>query len=160
MSRHLALVLMLGALAAGCGPTVDLADTLEVHEVSSAWWDAGIVDGQNKLVPMITFKLTNHSDQTLNQLQINVLFRRVTEPEVDWGSGFLINPVPEGLAPGATTDSFTVKSQLGYKGTDPRDVMMRSQYFIDAKVDVFAKYSSVQWKKVGEFPVAREMVAP
>src|SRR5690349_2385349 len=98
--RRIAFVLLLGVLAAGCGPKVDLAEVLEVKDVATSWWDMGVVDGQNKLVPMITFKMANKSDQTLNQLQVNVLFRRVTEPEVDWGSGFLMNPIPGGLAPG------------------------------------------------------------
>jgi hypothetical protein len=158
--HKIALIVLLGVLAAGCGPQVDLVENLEVKDIATGWWDMGVVDGQNKLVPQITFELLNKSDQTLNQLQVNVLFRRVTEPEVDWGSGFLMNPVPGGLAPGATTDPFTVKSNLGYKGTDPRDVMMKSEYWVDAKVDLFAKYSSVQWKKIGEFSVTRELLNP
>ena len=158
--HRIALVVLLGMLAAGCAPHVDLVENLEVKDVGTGWWDMGVVDGQNKLVPQISFKLLNKSDQTLNQLQINVLFRRITEPEVDWGSGFLMNPVPGGLESAATTDPFTVKSNLGYKGTDPRDVMMKSEYWVDAKVDLFAKYSSAQWKKIGEFPVTRELLNP
>lgn len=158
--RRIVCFLFLGVLSAGCGPEVDLAKRLEVKNVSTAWWDEGVIGGQNKLVPMITFELANNADQDLNQLQINVLFRRVTEPEIDWGSGFLTNPVPGGFAPGATSKAFTVKSNLGYKGTDPRDVMMKSSYWVDAKVDLYAKYSSVQWKKIGEFPVTRELKNP
>ena len=158
--RTIVLVLVLGVLAAGCGPKVDLTKNLEVREVATSWWDMGVVEGQNKLVPMISFKLANTSEETLKQLQVNAVFRRITEPEVDWGSGFLMNPVPGGLAPGATSDAFTVKSSLGYKGTDPRDVMMKSQYWVDAKVDLFAKYSSMQWKKIGEFPISRELQNP
>ena len=59
--------------------------------------------------------------------------------------------------PGATTKPFTVKSQLGYKGTDPREKLLTNSQFVDAKVDLFAKYSSVQWKKIGEFPVTRQL---
>ena len=157
MRRLAPLLLLLSLAAAGCGPKVDLVKNLEVQAVSTSWWDAGIVDGQNKLVPMITFKVTNHSDQTLGQLQINVLFRKINEPEMDWGSAFLMNPTPNGLAPGATTGDITVKSNLGAKGTDPRDVIIKSKWFVDAKVDVYAKYSSLQWKKVGEFPVTRTL---
>jgi len=158
--RKLACIVLLGVLTAGCGPQVDLTKFLEIKDVTTSWWDMGVVDGQNKLVPMITFKLANNSDQTLKQLQVNILFRRVTEPEIDWGSGFLVNPVPGGLAPGATTDAFTVKSNLGYKGTDPRDVMMKSEHWVDAKVDLFAKYSSAQWKKIAEFPITRDLNNP
>lgn len=157
MRKTVSLLLFLGLLTAGCGPTVDLSKALEVKDVSTAWLDAGIVDGANKLVPTITFTLVNHSDQRLDNMQLNVLFRRVSEPNEDWGSGFVVNAVPEGLMPGATTKPFTVKSQLGYKGTDPREQLLTNSQFVDAKVDLFAKYSSVQWKKVGEFPVTREL---
>ena len=153
------LVLLLGLLSASaCGPSVDLTKGLQVLDVSTAWFDAGIVAGQNKLVPMIVFKLHNISDQTLTSLQLNVLFRRVTEPKEEWGSGFLANAAPGGLAPGATTPPLTVKSNLGYKGTDPREQLLHNSQFVDAKVDLFAKYASTQWVKVAEVVVDRKLV--
>jgi hypothetical protein len=155
------LLLFLTVFAAGCsGPAVDVTKALEVQEVSTAWWDFGVVNGQNKLVPMITFRVKNNSDQVLRVLQINVLFRRVTEPDLDWGSGFLMDPAPGGLQPGATTELLTVKSNLGYTGTEARDVMMQNSAFVDAKVDLFAKYSSLQWKKIAEIAVERKLVTP
>src|SRR5579872_5291857 len=160
MRKIACLLVCSSVLAAACGPMVDLSKGLEVQEVSTAWFDAGIVDGQNKLVPTITFKLKNRSDQTLSHLQLNVLFRRITEPDTDWGSGFVVDAAPGGLAPGSTTQTLTVKSQLGYKGTDPREAMLKNSQFVDAKVDLFAKYSSAQWKKVGEFPVTRVLANP
>ena len=57
-------------------------------DVSTGWFDAGIVDGQNKLVPTVTFTLKNVSDQKLRVLQVNALFRRVTEND-EWGSGLV-----------------------------------------------------------------------
>ena len=137
---------------------MDLTKGLQVPDISTAWFDAGIVDGQNKLVPMITFTLKNVSDQSLNALQVNVLFRRVTEPKEEWGSGFVANAAPAGLAPGAASAPFTVKSNLGYKGTDPREQLLHNSQFVDAKVDLFAKYASTQWVKIGEFRVDRKLV--
>ena len=75
---------------------------LQVEVVATGWFDAGIVNGQNKLVPSVTFKLKNVSDQKLVTLQVNALFRRVSETE-EWGSGFLTVVGSEGLAAGATT---------------------------------------------------------
>ncbi len=46
-----------------CGPTVDLTKGLEVKIVNSGWYDLGIVNGQNKLVPTVTFTLHNTSYQ-------------------------------------------------------------------------------------------------
>src|SRR6267154_1152106 len=97
---------LLAATSAACGPTVDLTKGLQVLDVSSGWFDAGIVNGQNKLVPTISFKLKNVSDQKLATLQINALFRRVGEND-EWGSTFLTAVGSEGLAPGATTAVLT-----------------------------------------------------
>jgi hypothetical protein len=157
-ARALPLIVLLATLAAACGgPTIDLATALEVVDVSTGWLDVGIVDGQNKLVPTVSFKFANVSDQTLNVLQANVLFRRVSETE-EWGSAFLTVTGSEGLAPGATSDVLTAQSQQGYKGVEPRADMLKNQYFVDAKVEVFAKYGSVQWQKLAEYPIARQLI--
>jgi hypothetical protein len=156
--RASACLLLLGLVSAGCGPPVDLTKGLQVLDVASGWFDAGIVDGQNKLVPTISFKLKNVSDQKLTTLQVNALFRRVTEPKEEWGSGFLTVAGPEGLSPGQVTLTLTIKSQLGYKGSDPRDELLHNSHFVDAKVDLFAKYGSTQWKKIGEFQIDRRLI--
>ena len=159
MRKTASLLLLLAMTTAACGgPTVDLSKGLQVLDISTAWRDVGIVDGQNKIVPTITFKVKNVTDQKLTGLQLNLLFRRITEPDEDWGSAFVINPAPGGLAPGQTSNSITATSQLGYKGTEPRAQLLKNSQFVDAKVDLFAKYASVQWKKVGEFPVERQLI--
>ena len=53
----LAFVLTAALAASGCGKTVDLATGLQVLDVSTGWFDAGIVDGKNKLVPSVSFTL-------------------------------------------------------------------------------------------------------
>src|SRR5438477_3042406 len=107
------LLLVAIVSCAACGPTVDLTKGLEVAIVNSGWYDLGIVNGQTKLVPTVLFTLHNTSDQKLVTLQVNALFRRVSENS-EWGSGFLTVAGSQGLAPGATSDPITIKSQLGY----------------------------------------------
>jgi hypothetical protein len=160
MRASVRLLLLLLALASttACGPTVDLTKGLEVAVVNSGWYDLGIVNGQSKLVPTIVFTLRNTSDQKLVTLQINALFRRVTE-NTEWGSGFLTVAGSQGLAPGATSDPITIKSQLGYTGSDQsRQEMLQNSQFVDAKVELFAKYGSTQWVKIGAFPVTRQLM--
>lgn len=141
-----------------CGPTVDLTKGLQVNILSSGWYDLGIVNGQTKLVPTVTFTLHNLSDQKLVALQINALFRRVTE-NTEWGSGFLTVVGSEGLAPGATTEPTTIKSQLGYTGSDQsRQEMLQNAHFVDAKVELFGKHGSTQWVLLGSFPIARQLL--
>jgi hypothetical protein len=146
-------------LAAACAPPVDLTKNLQVLDVSTGWFDAGIVNGQNKLVPTITFKVKNNSDQSLKVLQANVLFRRVSDPNVEWGAGFLSVSGSEGLGPGATSTPLTVKSNLGYTGSDQtRQELLQNKAFVDATVQVFAKYGSIQWAKMGEYPIERRLI--
>jgi hypothetical protein len=159
--RHLALacVTIAALAAASCAPPVDLTKYLQVLDVSTGWFDAGIVNGQNKLVPTINFKLKNQSDQSLKVLQANVLFHRVSDPAVEWGAGFLPVTGSEGLGPGAVTNPLTVKSNLGYTGSDQtRQEMLQNKAFVDATVQVFAKYGSAQWVKMGEFPIERRLI--
>ncbi|MEP7307205.1 MAG: hypothetical protein ABJA98_16960 [Acidobacteriota bacterium] len=151
-------LLLLLVVCAGCGPTVDLATSLQVQDSSTGWFDLGVVNGQNKLVPSITFSLKNNSDQKLSTLQVNALFRRVTEKD-EWGSGFLTAAGSSGLAPGAATPPLTIRSQLGYTGSEQsREDMLRNTHFVDATVELFAKYGSAQWKRIGQFPVTRRLI--
>src|SRR3954467_876651 len=153
------LLLLAIASTAACGPTVDLTKGLEVTIINSGWYDLGIVNGQNKLVPTVTFTLRNTSDQKLVTLQINALFRRVTE-NTEWGSGFLTVVGSQGLAPGATTDPITIKSQLGYTGSDQsRQEMLQNSHFVDAKVELFGKYASTQWVLLGSYPITRQILS-
>jgi len=152
------LILLALTISVACGPTVDLTKGLQVTILNSGWYDLGIVNGQNKLVPTVAFTLHNTSDQKLATLQINALFRRVTE-NTEWGSGFLTVVGSQGLAPGATTDPITIKSQLGYTGSDQsRQEMLQNTHFVDAKVELFGKYGSTQWVLLGTYPITRQLL--
>ncbi len=158
MRASACLVALLVFVSAGCNPKVDLSKGLQVLDVSTGWYDAGVVEGKNKLVPSISFKLKNVSDQRLGTLQVNALFRRVTEKD-EWGTGFITVAGSEGLAPGQTTGLLPIRSQLGYTGTDPRQQMLENKEFVDAKVELFAKYGSTQWTRIGEYPIARQLIS-
>jgi hypothetical protein len=163
MARMRAFVRLLVSLTilftAGCGPTIDLTKGLVVTITNSGWYDLGIVNGQNKLVPSVTFTLRNSSDQKLVTLQINALFRRAGE-NTEWGSGFMTVVGSQGLAPGATSDPITIKSQLGYTGSDQsRQEMLQNSHFVDAKVELFGKYASTQWVLLGSYPITRQLLS-
>jgi len=63
-------------------------------------------------------------------------------------------------APGSATSSRTVAGQQGYTGTDDRDEMLRNSHFVDAKAELFVKSGSSNWTRVGEYPVARQLLPP
>ncbi len=143
--------------AQACSAGADVATAIEVLDVSSGWFDAGIVNGQNKLVPSVTFKLKNVSDKPVTTLQANILFHRVNSAE-EWGSSFLKVAGSQGLAPGATTDPLTAKSDLGYTSEDPRAAMLKHSQFVDAKVRILAKAGSNYWHPLGEYQIERRLL--
>lgn len=160
MRARLLLLLSLVAPLAGCSsPHVDLRTALEIVDVSTGYFDMGVVNGQNKIVPSITYKLKNRSSVTLDVLQTNHSFKRQGEQD-EWGNGYLKVTGREGLAPGETSRALTVRSQLGYTGLESRQKMLENQYFVDAYVRVLAKYNNAQWVEVGQFPIARRVLEP
>jgi len=158
MRASLIVAVFAAALSAACEPTVDLTAGLEVVEVSTGWSDAGIVNGQNKLVPFVSFKFKNVSNQVLSTLQANVLFSRVGE-ETEWGSSYIKVAGSEGLAPGAVSGTQNVACPKGYTGSESRQQMLDNPSFVDARVRIMAKYSSAQWKLVGEYTIDRRLLA-
>jgi hypothetical protein len=146
---HVPLILLGVLLTVACGPGVDLTKGLQVEVVSQ--------DGLTKLVPTIALRLKNVSNEKLVALQVNAVFRRVNNPD-KWDDVFRIAVGSEGLAPGRDTAPLTFASQLGYTGVESRTDMLQNTHFVDAKVDVFAKYGSGQWTRLGEYPIVRQLI--
>jgi hypothetical protein len=159
-ARRPLLLVAAAVFAVSCGPPpVDLKQGLEISVVGTGWFDAGLVeDGKNKLVPTVSFTIKNVSDQTLISLQMMGSFFRVSDTNSEWGNTLLTVARSEGLAPGATTPVLTIRSPLGYTGTEPRDEMLRNSHFVDAMVKLVAKYGSVQWTHVKEVPIERQLI--
>jgi len=61
-ARGLAAALASTLLVLGCSaPPVDLKQALQIDVVATGWYDAGIVDGKNKLVPTVSFTVKGQS---------------------------------------------------------------------------------------------------
>ncbi len=159
-ARGLAAALASALLALGCGaPPVDLKQALQIDVVSTGWFDAGIVDGKNKLVPTVSFTIKNVSTQNIVSLQMMASFFRVTDTSSEWGNSLMTVAGSEGLAPGATTATLTMKSPLGYTGTESRGEMLQNSHFVDALVKLVSKYGSAQWAHIREVPIERKLIA-
>jgi len=154
-------LLLAAALASvagsACRQTIDPVTTLEPVEVITGWFDAGIVEGKNKLVPSVSLKLRNKSADQVRSVQINAIFRRVGEMEM-WGEHFTIAVPREGVAPGEVTKELVLQSQLGYTGEQPRLQLLQNSQFVDAKVELFLKQGSQVWSKLAEYPIQRQLL--
>lgn len=142
--------------AAACGPA-GTVQQLVFADVVTGYHDEGIVNGENKLVPQITFRLQNTGAEPVGTVQLNVHFR------VDGADGNMdevLVRVPGGneIAPSATTDPIVVRSKVGYTSLAPRAEMLQNSQFRDVTVRVFAKSGSAQWAPIGEFTVDRTLL--
>lgn len=160
-SRFASLVLLAAALlslpACTRGAAQDITKMLAVTGVKTGWWDMGVEDGKNKLVPTAILTLKNVSDQPISIVSLNAVVRRTGEPE-EWGGAYVKLIGSEELPAGASAKPAVLRSNLGYTGTEPRAKMLMHKQFLDATVEVFVKHGGEQWVKLGMWPIARELL--
>jgi len=141
-----------------CGAPLDLPKTLEVIDVSTGYFDAGITDGKNKIVPTVALRLKNRSNETIESVQVMAKFNVIGDVE-ELGSAPFVRAIGmDGLAPGKATDLMVMKTNLGYTSEAPRAEMFTNSLFKDVKVEVFGKYKAQQFQKLGEFVIARQLL--
>ncbi len=157
---------ILPLLAAGCGKPVDLKQVLQVSDLSGGYHDAGIVDGRNKIVPSVTFRLKKSTSDSLRPLSVNVVFKQLPKAgtavppgqpaESDWDEVFKQSVPFEG----DQTELLTVRAAAGYTGDPPQsraDILKHSQ-FQDVRVHIFVKHSSSQWVEVAQLDLPRQLL--
>jgi hypothetical protein len=155
---RLAAVALAGIVSISCGSSEHAVAALEPLDVVTGWFDAGIVEGgKNKLVPSVTLKLRNKSDEPIRSVQVNAIFRRVGEQEM-WGEYFGWAIPREPLPAGATTNTLVMRSALGYTGEQARMQMLQNSQFVDAKVEIYLKQGSRVWAKLAEYPIQRQLL--
>ena len=158
LRRRLAALLVLGFAAsapAGCGAPVDLKQSLQVTDVSNGWFDAGIADGRNKLVPSVTFTLKKNANVDLSSVSLNVSFVFVNDQEPN--DDVFVQQIP---FDGNQTAPITVRSKVGFTGDPPqtRAEMLQNSKFTDMDARIFAKQSSSQWVELQRVHIARQLL--
>ena len=148
--------LLAAALSSGsCSKPVDLKQALEVTVISSGWFDAGIHNGKNKLVPSITYKLKKNGDVKLTSISLNHTFIFIDTQ--DHSGDVFVQNVP---FEGAETAPIVVRSEFGYTADPPqtRADMLKNSYFRDMEVAMFGKRGSSQWVELQRVKVARQLL--
>src|SRR5215831_18900344 len=159
-------ILTAALLATGCSKPVDLKQVLQITDVSGGYRDGGIVEGRNKIIPTITFRLKKSVDDDLRPLSVNLAFKKLPPPgitpapgspaEEEWDEVF-IQSVP---FQGNQTALLTYQPKAGYTGDPPqsRADILKNSHFQDVRVHIFAKHSSSQWVEIGSFTVPRQLL--
>jgi len=152
-----ALVSGAGASACSSRAAQDITKVLVVSDVKTGWYDAGVENGMNKLVPTVILTLKNTGNEAITNVQVNAVIRRKGEAE-EWGGAYVKVVGANGLAQGASTKPIVLRSNLGYTSIEPRAQMLKHSQFVDAQVQVFVKHGGEQYVKLGEWPVARDLL--
>ena len=144
-------------VAAGCSKPVDLKQALQITDISSGWYDAGIVDGRNKVVPSVTFKLKKTAGADIDWVALNGVFSAVDGQPSDLDDDIYVQRVD---FTGDETAPITIQGTTGYTGDPPqsRADLLKHTMFRDLKVKVFAKQSSAQWVELAETPIVRQLL--
>ena len=155
---------------------------MSIEDLTTGWLDVGLDDdGRNKLVPTISFRLANVSSEQMRTLQLNSVFRRCVVSDEsprfpqplgrdpypaagicageaqEWGNAYIRAVGRDGLEPGASTRQFTLQSDLGYTGEQPRQMLQHRQ-FVDSKAELFVKHGAGRWVKLGEHQIERQLL--
>lgn len=154
------LTIALALLSASCGREIDFKQVLQITDLSGGWFDAGIVDGKNKLVPSMSFRIRKPADVPLNAVSLNVIFKRVSpdkKTEEDLDEVFLQKVE---FSEGPQTPLLTVRPQHGYTGDAPqtRAQILEHSQFWDCRAVVFAKQSSTTWVELIRYDIPRVLI--
>jgi hypothetical protein len=141
----------------GCGPQPNLATDLKLIPTMSGYYDEGITpDRLNKIVPSLTFQLTNQGKLPITNVDLVVAYWQVgADGELD--SKQIRGIGNSALEPGATSEAITVRSSVGYTHEGPRADMFTNSLFKGFIVKVFAKRAG-KTTRLGEFPVEARLL--
>ncbi len=157
-ARAVVLRMTVAAIAAvsiaACSPAGNVQQ-LTFSDVVSGYHDEGVVNGENKIVPQISFRLQNSGTEPLGLVQLNVHFRA---DGADGNMDEVLTRAADGIAAAQSSDVVMVRSKVGYTSQQARAEMLRNSQFRDVKITVFAKSGSSQWSQIGEYSVDRTLL--
>ena len=150
-------LLVLAGLTVGCGGQLDLKETLAVSDLSGGWYDAGIVNGKNKLLPSATFRLEKKSGEGVGPVALNVLFKRLVGGAEEEFEDVYLQRVE--FTEGDRTKPLVVRPEAGYTGEPPqtRAQMLENSQFVDVRAIIFVRQGST-WIELARLDLPRTLV--
>ena len=151
----------IAVFAAACTSSLDVKQSVEVTETGGGWYDAGIVDGKNKIVPMVSFRLRKRGGADVDSVSVNVAFREPpaagATTEEPWDEVYLQNVR---FAEGPQTAVLTVRADKGYTGDPPQSrlELLKHSQFRDKRAHLFGKASGGQWIELATIDVPRQLI--
>jgi hypothetical protein len=142
-------------ISTSCGARVDLS-ALEVTDTFTGWYDNGIKDGKNHLVPSVNFRLKNNGSAPASYVQLTVSFWfKGADGEYDARevTGISGTPVP----PGGLSEPILVRASFGYTLEQPRADLFTHSQFRDVTARVIAKRDG-RLVRIAEVDIDRRLI--
>ena len=155
MRVTLSALMVVGLFTASCAGSVDLKQALQVTDVTTGWFDAGIVAGKNKLVPSVTFRLRNASGDEVAAVPLNVVFRYADTAEIH--EEVFKQRIP---FDSKQTELITVRAQNGHTAEPPqtRLDMLQHSLFRDMDAVIMVRQTAAQWIQLHQVRIERKLL--
>ena len=142
---------------ASCAQPVDLKASLEMADVASGWFDAGIVSGRNKIVPSVSLRLRKKGGADIERVSLNALFRAIDGKESELDNDVYVQRVD---FEADATRPITLRAENGYTAEPPqsRADMLKHSQFRDMRVQILVKQGASQWTDLGWIEVKRHLI--
>jgi hypothetical protein len=141
--------------SASCGPRIDLS-TLAVTDTFTGWYDNGVKDGKNHLVPSLSFRLQNKGEVPATYVQLTVSFwMQGDDGEYDGREVSGIGDVA--VPPGGSTEPILVRANHGYTLEQPRAELFTHSGFRDVTGRVIAKRDG-RLVRIAEVQIDRRLI--
>ncbi len=142
---------------ASCTKPVDLKQALEMTDISSGWFDAGVVNGRNKIVPSARLRLRKKPPADFERISVNALFRAADGKESELDTDVFVQRVDFN---GGDSAPLTIRADNGYTADPPqsRAEMLKHSQFRDMRVQILVKLGSSQWTDLGWIDVKRQLL--
>jgi hypothetical protein len=157
-SALLALAILPLTIATGsCTTSIDFKQVLEMTDVSSGWFDAGVVAGRNKIVPSVSLRFRKRTPADLERISINALFRASDGKESELDNDVFVQRVD---FEGEQTPPITIRAENGYTADPPqsRADMLKHSEFRDMRVQILVKQGASQWADMGWIDIKRQLI--
>ena len=141
---------------AACGSGVDLSKALEVTDLLTGYYDGGVKEGKNHLVPSISFKLHNKETKPVGPVQLSVAFWQAGA-DGEWDSIVVQAISAKGLPPGESTDSILVRAAVGYNLDGARVDLFSHSMFKDVTAKLFASQAG-SIVPIGQFKLDHSII--
>jgi hypothetical protein len=141
--------------SASCGQRVDLS-ALTITDTFTGWYDNGIKDGKNHLVPSLSFRLQNNGQAPASYVQLTISFwLKGDDGEYDGREVTGIGETP--IQPGGMSEPILVRATHGYTLEQPRAELFSHSQFRDVTARVIAKRDG-RLVRIGEVAIDRRLI--